>query len=224
VQPTQLACVAPVLPGQPSTSSVTSAYELRNPVTEQLPRTRVRVAEDEWLFLERSTTSWTWSSTPSATGPTTTPSAPTRPSPGTGPTTSMSAWPTLASPTFPSPKSCQLLDAAHSECRLRCGGGAGRGTRPRHHERLARCGASQRYPNVMHRRSRWTGEARWSHIALPPVVRDLVRRPHRGEVVQPDGGPTHYGSPGPLRALSEAGPDQHALHGTATPVIKFDDA
>jgi hypothetical protein len=123
-----------------------------------------------------------------------------------------------------SQKSCQLLDAAHSECRLRCGGGAGRGTRPRHHERLARCGASQRYPNVMHRRSRWTGEARWSHIALPPVVRDLVRRPHRGEVVQPDGGPTHYGSPGPLRALSEAGPDQHALHGTATPVIKFDDA
>src|SRR3954468_23952502 len=34
-----------------------------------------------------------------------------RPCPGTVRTTSTSAWPTPGSPTFPSPKSCQLLDA-----------------------------------------------------------------------------------------------------------------
>jgi transposase len=33
--------------------------------------------------------------------------------PGTGRTTYTSAWPTRGSPTFPSPKSCQLLDAGH---------------------------------------------------------------------------------------------------------------
>jgi hypothetical protein len=51
----------------------------------------------------------------SATGSTTTPSARTRPSPGIGRTTSTSASQTRASPTFPSPKSCQLLDAEHAD-------------------------------------------------------------------------------------------------------------
>ncbi len=38
---------------------------------------------------------------------------PTRHSPGIGPHRSTAVWPTPASPTFPSPKSCQLLDAGH---------------------------------------------------------------------------------------------------------------
>jgi hypothetical protein len=59
-------------------------------------------------------TSSTSPSTRSVTGSTTTPSARTRPCPGTGPTTSMWAWPTPECPTFPSPKSCQLLDAGQS--------------------------------------------------------------------------------------------------------------
>jgi hypothetical protein len=68
----------------------------------------------------------------------------------------------------------------------------GRAAKPRHHERLARSSASsQRHPKWMHWRSEWTGEARWSHLALPPVVRDLVRRPHRGDTSSSrTGGPT----------------------------------
>src|SRR5699024_9319165 len=59
----------------------------------------------------RSTMPSTWSARPMPTGPSSTPSAPTRRWPGTGRHRSTAGWRTRPSPTFPSPKSCQLLDA-----------------------------------------------------------------------------------------------------------------
>src|SRR5699024_7544329 len=61
----------------------------------------------------RSTMPSTWSARPMPTGPSSTPSAPTRRWPGTGRHRSTAGWRTRPSPTFPSPKSCQLLDAGH---------------------------------------------------------------------------------------------------------------
>ncbi|MDQ0906569.1 transposase InsO family protein [Streptomyces canus] len=65
----------------------------------------------EKLFLEEIPTPSTSSGTPRTTGATTTPSDRTRPWPGTGPTMSIPAPRTRSSPTFPNPKTCQLLDA-----------------------------------------------------------------------------------------------------------------
>lgn len=107
----------PVIPAEKKTQIVLSVLSGEVSIAEAARKERVsETSISRWKaeFVEAGKTS-TWSARPTPSGPSSTPFAHTRHWPGTGPWRSTRASPTRRSPSFSGQKSCQLLDAGHSE-------------------------------------------------------------------------------------------------------------